>query len=216
MSGLSQIENHPYHRGNVPELVLDAAERILKRSGIAGLGLRSIAREAGVSHAAPKHHFHNLPNLLSELASMGYLELQVCLKKALHDEPNPILRRKKLASAYIGFAHENPSMFGLMFRNELIQTDNDKLRQVIFETMTLMIGTLQKNESPFILQEDRIEKVDAMRMTVSWALIHGMATLLIDNRLMNLAELSNFESAHAMICKTLELMRFQVDFYPEK
>ena len=51
---------------------LQAAERVLERDGLAGLTLRAVAREAGVSHAAPTHHFGDLTGLLSELAAIGF------------------------------------------------------------------------------------------------------------------------------------------------
>src|ERR1700757_265317 len=59
----------PYHHGSLREAMLRAAESILERDGIGGLTLRAAAREAGVSHAAPKNHFGDLSGLLSELAA---------------------------------------------------------------------------------------------------------------------------------------------------
>src|SRR5438132_5555191 len=62
----------PYHHGDLHEALLKAAERVLERDGLAGLTLRAVAREAGVSHAAPTHHFGDLTGLLSELAAIGF------------------------------------------------------------------------------------------------------------------------------------------------
>ena len=62
----------PYHHGALRDALLQAAERVLERDGLAGLTLRAVAREAGVSHAAPTHHFGDLTGLLSELAAIGY------------------------------------------------------------------------------------------------------------------------------------------------
>src|ERR1043166_3542477 len=62
----------PYHHGSLREAMLRAAESILERDGIQGLTLRAAAREAGVSHAAPKNHFGDLSGLLSELAAVGF------------------------------------------------------------------------------------------------------------------------------------------------
>src|SRR5262245_49500372 len=57
----------PYHHGSLREAMLRAAESILERDGIGGLTLRAAAREAGVSHAAPKNHFGDVMGLLSDL-----------------------------------------------------------------------------------------------------------------------------------------------------
>ena len=62
----------PYHHGDLHDALLAAAERVLERDGLPGLTLRAVAREAGVSHAAPTHHFGDLTGLLSELAAIGF------------------------------------------------------------------------------------------------------------------------------------------------
>src|ERR1700745_2017218 len=62
----------PYHHGSLREAMLRAAESILERDGIGGLTLRAAAREAGVSHAAPKNHFGDVMGLLSDLAAVGF------------------------------------------------------------------------------------------------------------------------------------------------
>jgi hypothetical protein len=65
-------EEAPYHHGALRDALLLAAERVLERDGLAGLTLRAVAREAGVSHAAPTHHFGDLTGLVSELAAIGF------------------------------------------------------------------------------------------------------------------------------------------------
>src|SRR3989442_8785504 len=50
----------PYHHGDLHDALLAAAERVLERDGLPGLTLRAVAREAGVSHRAPTHHFGDL------------------------------------------------------------------------------------------------------------------------------------------------------------
>ena len=60
-----------YHHGALRDALLEAAERVLEHDGLAGLTLRAVAREAGVSHAAPTHHFGDLTGLVSELAAIA-------------------------------------------------------------------------------------------------------------------------------------------------
>src|SRR5689334_17132119 len=74
----------PYHHGSLPQALLAAAEAVLKRAGIAGLTLRAIAREAGVSHTAPQHHFGDTAGVLSELAATGFMRLTASM--AAHAE----------------------------------------------------------------------------------------------------------------------------------
>src|SRR5882762_10020761 len=65
-------DDTPYHHGALHEALLNAAEKLLERDGLQGLTLRAVAREAGVSHAAPTHHFGDLTGLVSELAAIGF------------------------------------------------------------------------------------------------------------------------------------------------
>src|ERR1700742_1250418 len=65
----------PYHHGALHHALLEAAEVVLGRDGIRGLTLRAIAREAGVSHTAPQHHFGDTAGVLSELAASGHRQM---------------------------------------------------------------------------------------------------------------------------------------------
>src|SRR5215470_15860891 len=86
----------PYHHGALREALLKAAEKVLERDGLPGLTLRAVAREAGVSHAAPTHHFGDLAGLLSELAAIGYRQFGAAMIAA---NASGTLEQKGLASA---------------------------------------------------------------------------------------------------------------------
>src|SRR3981189_1448172 len=75
-------ETTPYHHGALHEALLKAAETVLERDGLAGLTLRAVAREAGVSHAAPTHHFGDLTGLVSELAAIGFRQYNAAMAAA--------------------------------------------------------------------------------------------------------------------------------------
>ena len=77
----------PYHHGDLHDALLAAAERVLERDGLAGLTLRAVAREAGVSHAAPTHHFGDLSGLLSELAAIGFRRFNEAMVAAARAKP---------------------------------------------------------------------------------------------------------------------------------
>src|SRR5438105_9211291 len=71
-----------YHHGDLHEALLQAAEAVLERDGVQGLTLRAAAREAGVSHAAPTHHFGDMTGLVSELAAVGFRRFTAALSDA--------------------------------------------------------------------------------------------------------------------------------------
>src|SRR4051812_11435756 len=104
-----------YHHGALREALVTAAETILRRDGLAALTLRATAREAGVSHAAPAHHFEDLSGLLSDLAAVGFQRLATALREgaAASDRKGRAARH-----AYVAFARDNPALFLMMFRSE--------------------------------------------------------------------------------------------------
>src|SRR4249919_1176136 len=119
----------PYHHGDLHEALLKAAERVLERDGLAGLTLRAVAREAGVSHAAPTHHFGDLTGLLSELAAIGFRMFNVAMVAARDSETLPMMKAMASAKAYVAYAQARPGMYSLMFRNERIDMTRPSLHE---------------------------------------------------------------------------------------
>jgi AcrR family transcriptional regulator len=114
----SSRQETPYHHGALRDALLEAAERVLERDGLAGLTLRAVAREAGVSHAAPTHHFGDLTGLLSELAAIGFRRFNAEMSAARAAGAGPVERAMAPAKAYVAYAQAHPGMYGLMFRGE--------------------------------------------------------------------------------------------------
>ncbi len=111
-------DDAPYHHGALRNALLEAAERVLERDGLAGLTLRAVAREAGVSHAAPTHHFGDLTGLVSELAAIGFRQFNATMEAARATGTVPLEKSMAGAKAYVGYAQAHPGMYGLMFRTE--------------------------------------------------------------------------------------------------
>jgi AcrR family transcriptional regulator len=111
-------DDGPYHHGALRDALLAAAERVLERDGLSGLTLRAVAREAGVSHAAPTHHFGDLTGLVSELAAIGFRQFNAAMAAAGAVGTSPIEKALARAKAYVAYAQAHPGMYGLMFRTE--------------------------------------------------------------------------------------------------
>ncbi|MFI6345738.1 TetR/AcrR family transcriptional regulator [Streptomyces sp. NPDC050560] len=111
------IERRPYHHGNLRTDLLDAAERSLRAHGAEQLSLRDLARDVGVSHAAPRRHFADRRALLDALAESGFMRLGEKLRAAVNeigDEDDLPARLHAFASAYVRFATENAALTELM------------------------------------------------------------------------------------------------------
>ncbi|HEY1178076.1 MAG TPA: WHG domain-containing protein [Phytomonospora sp.] len=103
----------PYHHGDLRAALLAAAERTVRENGAAALSLRELARDVGVSHAAPGRHFKDRQALLDALALTGYERLIAGLEKARGDSTRE--RVDALASAYLNFAVDNPELLRIMY-----------------------------------------------------------------------------------------------------
>ena len=176
----TQQKADTYHHGDLRKSLLRSAESILKREGLNGLSLRATARAAGVSHAAPAHHFPDLASLLSELAAEGLDRLSDDLVEAAKKgRDTPI----ELAKTYIAFAKANPALFQLMSDPIRLDAKNRALRAARKRGITLLAGTRGAN-----MENPTLAEVGAI--TANWALIHGLSLLLSAGRLGTLVRMA--------------------------
>src|SRR4051812_2462118 len=105
-----------YHHGDLRATLLAAAEEMLREKGVAALSLRELARETGVSHAAPSRHFKDKQALLDALALVGFERMTALLEQASAADGASIRERfTTLARAYVDFAIRNPELLEMMF-----------------------------------------------------------------------------------------------------
>src|SRR5215471_14967183 len=103
-----------YHHGNLKEVLVRAAFRLVAKSGLDRFTLREVARKAGVSHNAPYRHFRNKEDLVAALAAEAFRRLTASLRTAIAYGTNPGEKLREAALAYLRFAMENPSRFQVM------------------------------------------------------------------------------------------------------
>jgi AcrR family transcriptional regulator len=105
----------PYHHGDLQRALVEAGRRLLERDGVGALSLRAVAREAGVSAAAPYHHFKDRAALLYAIAHQGNVALNESMKAAFESSQPGRDRIIAVGVAYVGFALANPALYRLMF-----------------------------------------------------------------------------------------------------
>jgi len=183
-----------YHHGDLRESLLSAAEELLSEEGVQGLTLRACARRAGVSHAAPKHHFSDVSELLSEVAARGYDRLAAALKKSREQtSEDPSERIVSVAKTYVAFARDFPDHFRLMFRWDAMSSDNQALQQAAsraFAELTSSV-TLQRGETEVTSEtlNERMSDRDLQNdILLAWSQIHGYAQLLLEGQFDGFAE----------------------------
>lgn len=163
-----QIKQTAYHHGNLRRAIIDAALEAITESGPAGWSLRELARRAGVSHAAPAHHFGDKTGLLTAVAAEGFEVFADTLERAAEN----VL---EVGVAYVRFATGHRPYFEVMFRPELYRVDDPSLKAARERAAHVLVTSAGRlSPSP---AQDRLTTIAA------WSLAHGFAGLWLSGAL---------------------------------
>jgi len=174
MAAADHSPTRPYHHGDLPRALIDAAVQVIENEGLAALSLRQLARRVGVSHAAPVHHFGDKAGLLTALAVEGFFELADELQRTYAETASLL----ELAVAYVRFAVGHRAYFEVMFRPELYHADDARLVHARGRARELLYGPLAELRGAAMPDTPRAG-------LAAWSLAHGLATLLISGNLIN-------------------------------
>jgi AcrR family transcriptional regulator len=162
-----------YHHGNLRAALLESAERTLGRRGASELSLRELAREAGVSHAAPRRHFADKQALLDALAEEGFDRLGRELRGAMAAAGDSL--REQLgafARAYVAFAIRHAALLELMFAGKH-RPGADRLREAADAAFAAPLALFVSAQASGELVGGDPERLG----TVAWATLQGVASL---------------------------------------
>lgn len=167
----------PYHHGDLRRTLLEAARSSIENDGVDALSLRQLAREAGVSHAAPSRHFRDKQALLDALAEDGFTRLAEALDDASRRDTSPETtvrdRFDDLAAAYVGFALEQPTLLSLMFGMKHAPDARAELIAAGHASMEVTLRVVVAAQ-----EEGAVRAGDPHRIALTaFATFHGIATL---------------------------------------
>jgi AcrR family transcriptional regulator len=162
-----------YHHGDLRGALIQAAQAILETEGLAALSLRAVARGAGVSPAAPYHHFPDKQALLDAVAERGFDALTAAMTQRMDQAGGSAARLDASGIGYVAFAVANPALFGLMFspigQNPAAGRSLDLARQRAY-------GVLQQAADA----SSSVAKASAEDCLRLWAQVHGIAKLVLE------------------------------------
>lgn len=132
--------------------------------------MRALARAAKVSHNAPYRHFPDRETLLAALAADGYAMLGEAQREAAAKAG-----LRGMGEAYVQFALDHPQRFRLMFGGAVQIARHPRLREIATQTYEGLSGALAA----------RVPEAQGARDSsiAAWALVHGLAQLLLDDRI---------------------------------
>jgi AcrR family transcriptional regulator len=185
----------PYHHGNLRAAFLEAAEAELEAQGIEGFSLRGVAKRAGVSHAAPAHHFRDTNGLLTGLAAEGYRRFVAAQEARQKNAPADGMSQLVAAGmGYIDFALAHPALFRLMFSSDRPDHETPELSAAGAEVFDRLIGAIQRVRGVDPLKD----KKAMLSVMAAWAIAHGLADLLVAGRMKFLLTLRKSEREAAL------------------
>ena len=170
----------PYHHGDLARALLKATDAIIEEEGLEAFTLRSCARRAGVSHAAPAHHFKDRAGLLSAYAASIFRDLTLSVQARIAEAgDDKYARLRATGLAYVTFALQRPGAFRLVFRCEALAKDCPDMKAASEECFRVLFGVVEA-----LLPEADKHKV-LLHTTMAWSVVHGFATLWLDGNLCN-------------------------------
>lgn len=171
---LVRMTTRPYHHGNLRSALLDAAEEMVRERGVNELSLRELAREVGVSHAAPRRHFPDRQALLDALAEAGFKRLGAELRAARQAAgPDFVDRLHALAAAYVRFATGDSALLELMFAGKH-REGAAVLEEAAEWAFSVLLELIEQGQAEGFLEEGDPEPVGLLL----FATVQGIAALL--------------------------------------
>jgi AcrR family transcriptional regulator len=172
---------HSYHHGNLKEVLLEAARKLIEQYGPAGFSLTEAARLAGVSPAAPYRHFRDRDALLAEVAKTGFERFAARLDMAWNNGvPTPLSAFENLGKAYLAFARDEPASYTVMFETGILPGTEGQAMPAAERAFDV----LQKAASALCRQLPERERPPIKLMSLHiWAISHGIATLFAQGEL---------------------------------
>ena len=166
-----------YHHGELRESLLQAAETLLEEAGPAGLSLRKVGRQLGVTPGAPYRHFEDKDALLAALATEGFQRLRAAMLANQEGAPDGQERLRRAGVGYLEFASTHPELFRLMF-GWMPARDVPELCEAGDAAFAALHGILEGCDEEGLLSRSVNEAG-----LLTWSAVHGAAFLAIDDRL---------------------------------
>jgi AcrR family transcriptional regulator len=161
------VSRDTYHHGGLRAAILAETARLVAQRGADAVSLRQLAREAGVSHAAPAHHFVDRRGLFTALAAEGFRLLAQALTDA-----RP--RFVDAALAYVRFAIDHPGHYAVMFDRSLVDAANPELVAAQAAAGAELAHGVRTLQDPHALADPAGAELAA------WSLVHGFAMLWLN------------------------------------
>lgn len=192
-----------YHHGDLRQALIATAETLLAEKGVEGFTLRECARRAGVSPAAPAHHFGNMTGLLTAIATLGFEGLAHAMESAAAASDGTASERlKAIGLGYIRFALGHPARFRVIFGRFPLDHGDAAFASAskrAFDILAQTIAAQPGNSEPL----DDQAQAD---LAFAWSTVHGFANLVLDGQMPFVEEPDREEALEALAESVVRLI----------
>jgi AcrR family transcriptional regulator len=171
-----------YHHGDLRAALIAAAEQLVVERGVDGFTLREAARRAGVSPAAPAHHFKDMRGLLTAVALLGFRDFAAALEAAdRQGGADPQARLRAQGAAYVAFAIQYPGRFLLMFRHDKLDRENAEFVNEARRAYRVLEAAVRSGTGA---PPDGVLPAEGQGLLLAmWSIVHGFAHLALGGEL---------------------------------
>jgi AcrR family transcriptional regulator len=170
----------PYHHGDLRSALIAEARRALEEAGVHDMSLRQLAKAVGVSEAAPSRHFDGKNGLLAAIAASGFRDLIVLRQHALAGLDGKLARAYEMMRIYVKFAQDHKGLFDLMIGPRLLRkNDYAELADAATESFELFASSVRE----YAREHGWAEQDMSLVTHAAWSVEHGLATLIIGERI---------------------------------
>ena len=168
-----------YHHGDLRRALVEEALRTIQSDGVPGLTLRGVGHTLGVSRTALYRHFSDKAALLSEVAREGFRTLRLETIDAWERGGRGWAGFEAMGAAYVRFAVANPSHYRVMFGGSVVGNSNPEVVREGSGAFQALVDAILSQQKDGLMRAD-----DSLQLArFVWALVHGVAMLLIDGLL---------------------------------
>jgi AcrR family transcriptional regulator len=165
----------PHHHGNLRAALIEAGVELVREDGPDALSIRKVAAQAGVSHAAPAHHFPSLAHLRTAVIAEGYRRFTRAMEAAIAETPEtPRSAALGACFGYLRFARAYPGLFLTMFGTPAHRVQDPDLALAADGAYAV----LARISAPFA-GSDPVDTELAI-----WSMFHGYASLAVGGQTM--------------------------------
>jgi len=169
---MTETLKKPHHHGDLKTALIDAGLTLLSEGGISALTLRGCAARAGVSHAAPAHHFQGLKGLKTAIVTQGFVNFSLAMISEQEAAPDtPLGKLEGVCKGYLTFAENNEAIMTLMFMKNSAYLKSDALLTASQAAKQVLIDACAPFTSSPQTESNTLE-------VLIWSLVQGYADLV--------------------------------------